>query len=596
MTKIRLRHLRNKVFVAGGPLAGLLLGWTGSGALVAQQPSPLESVSQQSAPSESAPVQRNYLNKNNIRLPIQISEGTRASLKEVQLYIKENAGSPWVLRDKVAPTQQSFAVHLPHDGEYAFTILTVDKQGNRSPADLRNEPAGLIVVIDTQAPQIELTNLGHVPEGQLIQFEVRDANLDGARVRFAFQGGDRVFRALEPVAGRDNVYCIPVQAVCSGLVRASADDLAGNIASFEGHLSKLPRSGVVTASVPQVPLDPAGNPAPKTQVRVDVPTPLPLTLAPLPELVSNQKAPAIQEEKPAPAPVIAPIQKAPAVHEASPTHIAQRPDGSRGPRLEGNTLPEPSPAVQAKGPEIVPPAPVQQASHSEPAKRQIVNNAKLFLDYQIENVGPSGVGKVGVWITRDQGKTWNKLSETDHHKKPVEVYLPGEGLFGVTLVASNGRGVAGTPPISGDTPDWCIEVDTTKPIVEISKISPAQENGEQCVYIDWTAQDKNLADAPVDLFYAATWQGPWLPIAKGLKAVGQHRWAPPVEIGPQAYVRAIARDAAGNTAVVNTLEPVPIGDQARPRAVIRGIRTATPTSASIAPSDALPLPRFSRED
>ena len=207
-----------------------------------------------------------------------------------------------------------------------------------------------------------------------------------------------------------------------------------------------------------------------------------------------------------------------------------------------------APQTAPSGLQLVPaPNPIQQTTHTAPSKRQIVNNPKLFLDYQLENVGPSGVGKLQLWVTRDQSKTWTKINETTHDGSPVELSLPGEGLYGVALVAVNGRGVAGAPPAAGDTPDWWIEVDTTKPNVEISKIASVPENGLHVVHIHWTAQDKNIGDTPVELLYATTPKGPWLPIAKGLKAEGQHRWSPPAEIGAQAHLRLIARDAAGNT-------------------------------------------------
>ena len=232
---------------------------------------------------------------------------------------------------------------------------------------------------------------------------------------------------------------------------------------------------------------------------------------------------------------------------------------------------------------------MQRTSHQQlphTVKRQIVNSAKLFLDYQIENAGTMGVAKVEVWATRDLGKTWIKHSEESHAKGPFEVLLPGDGLFGVTLVASNGRGIPGTPPAAGDQPDSWVEVDTTKPAVEVSNLHVAMENGQAFVHLTWNAHDRNLGDSPVDLFYGATPQGPWLPIVKGLKAEGKHRWAPPTEIGLQAYLRLTARDAAGNTTIVNTLEPVLFGEPVRPRAVIRGITTGAPIPTSPEPNAA----------
>ena len=76
------------------------------------------------------------------------------------------------------------------------------------------------------------------------------------------------------------------------------------------------------------------------------------------------------------------------------------------------------------------PTPVKQIHHEETLKRQFVNSTKVFLDYQIENAGQSGVGKVEVWMTRDRAKSWQKVSEQTQRKSPVEVQLPGEGLYG----------------------------------------------------------------------------------------------------------------------------------------------------------------------
>jgi hypothetical protein len=553
MTIRPLHCLGRKLLFGGGALAGLLLGWTGTGALAVQTS---EAGAQPVATQDAAPVQRNYLNKSVIQLPIQINEQSRSLIAEIHLYVKDHPSAPWTMRDKVGPAAKAFTFQVPCDGEYSFTMVTIDKQGRGYPTDLRNEPPGLVVVIDTQPPQIELTNLGQAPEGQLIRCDVRDANLDIARTKFLFQGGDRVFRALEPVTGRPNVYCIPTQAVCTGIVRTTAEDLAGNQALREVHLNQIATLKGSRANPQQQAF---------TVPSIDVknlpdrgPSLLPMGVAGAHEIMPPEKSKA---------------QKAPTG--------SVRPDGADGPRLVEHTS-DSSP--------ITAPSTNTQTNHQDLPKRQFVNTTKVFLDYQIENAGQSGVGKVEIWITRDRAKSWQKRSEDTQHKSPVEIEFPGDGLFGVTLVASNGRGVAGASPAAGDTPDWWIEVDTTKPSAQITKIYSATENGKSVVHIHWTVQDKNVGDDPVDLFYAATPQGPWLPIAKGLKAEGQHRWTPPTEIGAQAHLRLTARDAAGNTSVVVSQEPVLFDDPARPRAVIRGITTGTSSPTQSAPPVVTPTP------
>jgi hypothetical protein len=260
--------------------------------------------------------------------------------------------------------------------------------------------------------------------------------------------------------------------------------------------------------------------------------------------------------------------KKPGVDDAHQQVTYLRPGAEDGPRLDD----PPSPAT---------PKPVQPATprHDLP-KRQFVNQSKVMLDYEVENVGQSGVGKVEVWLTRNEGKTWQKHCEDIHRKTGIEVPFPEDGLYGVTLVVTNGRGVGNTPPVAGDRPEWMIEVDTTKPSAQITNLETLHEKGAIAVLIAWSVKDKNLAETPVDLFYGATSQGPWLPIAKGLKSEGEHRWTPPTGMGAQAFLRLTVSDLAGNSAAAGTLEPIQLEDAARPRGVIRGIRTAPTTDAN----------------
>lgn len=518
--------------------AGLLVGWSAAGPVAAQP-----AAAPVAAPS-TPQVQRNYLNKNVIQLPILINEQARSLIAEVQLYVKEQPGAAWTQRDKVGPTAKAFTFQVPQDGEYWFAMVTVDKQGRSFPSDLRNEPPGLVVVIDTQPPTLELISAGQSPAGQLIQLEVRDTNLNNARTQLHYQGGDGVFRGLEPVPGRPGVFCLPAQAVSTGLIRASAEDLAGNQNMREAQASQLPTAKAAAAAPNvggQLPLVEPKNAPPKLPANVQDAPPL------IPDLPRK------------------------------PTTTPGRPDGSEGPRLPGAVT-----EAQA-----LLPAPPQVR---DDLKRQFVNSTKVFLDYQIENAAQANVGKVEVWITRDRAKSWQKISEQAQQKSPIEVQFPGEGIFGVTLIATNGR-TPSTPPAAGDTPDWWIEVDTTRPTVQLTKIQSATEAGKAVVTIAWTATDANLANSPVELSYGPSPQGPWQPIAKDLPAQGEHRWTPAADAGAKTYFQITVRDVAGNIAATGTLDAITFAEPSRPRAVIRGISTGTPNPAPMTPPSA-PQPRF----
>src|SRR5262249_14158380 len=152
-------------------------------------------------------------------------------------------------------------------------------------------------------------------------------------------------------------------------------------------------------------------------------------------------------------------------------------------------------------------APARTESHSEKVvtsgaldlhplatARQMLNSTHASLSYSIEEQGPSGVGKVEVWMTRDEGQTWQRLCEDPGHHSPVQFDLPGEGIVGISVVVSNGRGVGGTPPAKGETPQAWVEVDTTKPQAQLKTTLLESGAGLSTVQIDWLASDKNLGE------------------------------------------------------------------------------------------------------
>jgi hypothetical protein len=238
--------------------------------------------------------------------------------------------------------------------------------------------------------------------------------------------------------------------------------------------------------------------------------------------------------------------------------------------------------VSQAAPAVTQPPTIAAKREGMPVHHLLVNSTRVFLDYRIEQTGPSGVGRVEVWCTRDKGQSWQRIAEDRDRKSPAEVQLPGDGIYGLTLVVSNGLGFGAQPPVPGDTPDWWIEVDTTQPVAQITTVRLSTEDGP-AVHVGWTSRDRNLGSGPVDLSYAVKRSGPWLTIAKGLKGDGQFRWVPPPDIGAQAFFRLTVRDLAGNLAVTETTQPVALDDLSRPRASIAGITTDAGTTPVATP-------------
>jgi hypothetical protein len=501
-------------------------------------------------PAGSHPPTKTYMNKNVFYLPVIIDERVRHNLREVQLYVKDNPTRPWMLKEKAPATQTGFTYRGMQDGEYWFTVVTVDRAGRMMPADLGSEPPGLIVVLDTHNPQVSARPLPSSRDGMFVRCEVRDANPDPMKTRLEYQTGDKQWRVADPLPNQMETFMIPQQAMFTGMVRVSATDRAGNTASREFDMGAL-----AAAMNP-----PAGTSGQKTEMPAEDP------------VVKSMPSPV------AGAAVVASTSGTPEAMTAEKCGPALQPCENSSPRPAMPSSPAAVAQAVYQTPDAGPPpcasAPPRQTAAN--LTRQLVNNSHVFLEYQIEQMGPSGVGKVEVWITKDQGQSWQRLGEDANRKSPVEIDLPGEGLFGVSLVVTNGRGFGGTPPSPGDAPDWWIEVDVTKPTAEILAVQPAFGQDDGGLVITWTARDKNLGAEPIDLYYGISREGPWQTIAKGLKNEGHYRWAVPTDVGAHAFLRLVASDKAGNVTQVETTQPVALDDLSRPRGRVVGVATTGP--------------------
>ena len=205
-------------------------------------------------------------------------------------------------------------------------------------------------------------------------------------------------------------------------------------------------------------------------------------------------------------------------------------------------------------------------------KRPRMVNSRLFeLEYDVDSVGPSGIGRVELWGTRDGGRTWRSFALDNDNRSPLLVKVPGEGIYGFRVTASNGAGLGGKPPAPGDRPDVVIGVDLTNPVARIISARQGVEDETGKLIVSWQADDRMLADRPVSLFYSSSRVGPWLPIAEGLENNGRYAWPIGERTPGKFYLRLEVRDAAGNVGVHEMSEPIEI-DRSRPTIHIRGVR------------------------
>src|SRR5205807_8114019 len=119
------------------------------------------------------------------------------------------------------------------------------------------------------------------------------------------------------------------------------------------------------------------------------------------------------------------------------------PAGPAAPPPPARTEPTRDVLASSQNPAVpVPPAaPVVAPREPTLPKVQLVNSTKVTLTYELNKVGPSGVGAVEVWLTQTDGKSWQQwVGDPDAASlKPGSPYhsmvtLPGEGVYGFYLV------------------------------------------------------------------------------------------------------------------------------------------------------------------
>jgi hypothetical protein len=473
--------------VPGAVLAGF--GWLAPGMIHGQTPVSPPGPAPSAAQAPAAPGKIQFTNKQQFRLKIDLPEADRQKLKEVQLYVR-GGNSDWACKETAAPNQTHFNFRAQQDGEYWFTIVTVDKAMRLTPPDVTREPPAFVVVVDTQLPEVTITEASaapRTPSEELIRCSVKDVNLDASSVKYEYQAMDKTWRNLEPIPNQAEFFHCPEKGTWTGQVRVTASDLAKNTTVREGTVG----AGAVAQATP------SGGAA---------------GVAPGMEVV--------------------------------PLHVDSRSD-------------KPGQGALATG------------------QRLVINQLHAVLDYRIDQVGPSGVGKVEVWITADEGRSWQRLCDDPDRRSPAEFDLPKEGTYGVALVVLNGYLVGDPPPAPGTVPDCWIEVDMTKPTAQLLAVRPGGGDNPWTMVISWAASDRNLGADPIDLYYSTQREGPWLLIARGLKNDGNYVWSVPHENGAQFFVRMEVSDRAGNMTRCDSPTAVVL-DTSHPRATAIGLNASGP--------------------
>jgi hypothetical protein len=489
-----------------------------------------------------------YTNTPRFRIPFQFDreEMTRIGAVEVQLHVSRDRGGSWTLSESVSPAAQRFTFDAPQDGEYWFAVRTIDLRGQAHPDGPLQ--TGLIVVVDREPPVFSLT-VSDVGGGEFeARWQTVDDHLDLSSLKIetwdAASGGWQPL--LSAPAARGSSRWLPKLTRGTVQVRGSVADLAGN---------------ATTAEATEAPQRPA--PQELQQERPDwrepiahTPAPSPPDLAAAPPAAA--KTPVILPNMPhAPVPATPVHETAWPLREAPTTPLLAAPGEGAG-------------AAQVPSAET-PSRPSTPLTTSGPVRR--INARTFRIGYEVNNVGPSGVGSVDLYITEDGGRKWFHYGSDPDRQSPFEVVVPRDGQYGFSLRVRNGLGVVADPPQPHEPPELVIQVDQTPPVARLLPLQQIAQGGLYQVQIGWFAQDDRLADRPIALSQSTNVEGPWEPISGWMENTGRFDWTVSSLAPRRVYLRLEVRDAAGNVTSVITDQPLLI-DTTPPTARILEVETA----------------------
>jgi hypothetical protein len=502
------------------------------------------------------------INQRSFHIPINIESSRRQEIRELLLFVSSDQGRTWSQTAVATPDREAFTFVAPVDGVYWFSLVIVDREGRREPPDIYQVPPGQKIVVDTVKPTVRITQAERQGDEVVVGWEIQDERPDLTTLRLEYRTADMpplqwhpavasplaIGQARFRAGGQPISIRLSVQDTAKNAAVANAEIPASSthlVSSHGNAPTSLVPGGTGTYAPPSHLADPGYQPAPPPHAPTSPPTG------------------AYHPQVPSHAGTFGPAP-----------HAGGSPPGQALPHdpLSGHRLVASSDYPIAPPPTPAPSAPARPRGPLPPV--QLVNRTQLALDYEVARVGPSGIGRVELWMTQDDGRTWRLFADDPDLLPPLNVELPGEGVYGFSLVVQSRAGLGKKPPQPGDPPDLRVEVDLTPPAAKLFAPEPDPKQRDTLI-ISWSATDRNLPPNPVTLQWAERLGGSWETIGQDLPNNGRHSWKLPPNLPYRVYLRLLVRDAAHNSCAAETPEPVLV-DLHEPEAKLIGISSLHP--------------------
>ena len=507
-------------------------------------------------------------NKTRFRIPFKFDSAAlqRMNARELQLHVSSDRGLTWSWSQTLAPDGGKFEYEAPGDGEYWFAVKTLDGRNQLHP-QVGSYETGLIVVVDTAQPLLDV-KLEQVGPGKVqLSWQAADANLDASTLKLEYyQPGSEAWDVVEVAPRASGQTTWNVAQPGKVTVRGTIADSATNVGRGESQLQVAAGGEPISKPKPARRVPIAGREEGGEQAALD------LNLAPAtqrlePDDLAGSRPPAFSPAVELPpgggsynGPVITPFggtafQNAPEKFVSG--NSSTKPEITQD---RWNSTPEPVVAQPMLAPRTV------------VGRQRVVNTRKFQVGYKVEDVGPSGIGGVEMFITQDNGQKWWKYGEDADQRSPFDVEVPQDGEYGFAIRVRSGAGLVNEPPQRGESPSIVVAVDQTPPAVELLPVQQGQGATANHLQIRWRVRDDHPAEKSVSLYYASNRNGPWEPISAWKEDSGSFDWTVGPGVPSHLFVRVMARDSAGNVSKAETSTAIVV-DLSRPSARIVDVET-----------------------
>ena len=348
-------------------------------------------------------------NQRLLRVPINFKDSLRNNLRDLLLFASWDQGRTYQQVAKVSPEKNEFVFEASNDGVCWLKVAVTDRQGKQIPDNIQQGRPDSIVVIDTMKPMLRVFTAQRQGDEVVVTWDIVEDHFDPQGFKLEYTSKDSPSSFWTTVGATPALTGKKSFRPNSGgnlLVHLVVKDQAGNQSEARAEVAG---NNITLTNFSQPPAALPGN------VASDLPAP-----APPPSLENTASAPSMPAPimPTPPVPVDAAKQPQIAPNNWSPTAPVP-PEPNKDERVVATTqqpTPTPPPTVPTpNNPAPPPPAPKRQLPTIK-----FVNHPIFVMEYNLRNVGKSGIGSVDLYWTQNDGQTWQLYAVDEDVKGSIQ--------------------------------------------------------------------------------------------------------------------------------------------------------------------------------